>query len=83
LAISTRTRGAYSASSRRQAPQGGQTWTAPLELLSAQRGQLPGFADVPSADLLPQKARPDRDFRALWLHVVRRARRPTAPGVRC
>lgn len=49
-------------------PQGGQTWTAPLELLSAQRGQLPGFADVPSADLLPQKARPDRDFRAwLWL----------------
>lgn len=47
-------------------PQGSQTWTAPLELLSERRGQLPGFADVPGADELPQKARPDRDFRA-WL----------------
>jgi len=51
---------------RVQHPQGTQSWTAPLELLSQRRGQLAGFADVPSADELPQKTRPDREFRA-WL----------------
>lgn len=49
-----------------QHPAGSQTWTAPLELLSERRGQLSGFADLPSSDELPAQARPDRDFRA-WL----------------
>ncbi|HEY1131499.1 MAG TPA: HAMP domain-containing sensor histidine kinase [Roseateles sp.] len=45
-----------------------QHWLAPVEMLDAQRGQLPGFT-VDSADnttLLRAKARPQRDFRG-WV----------------
>lgn len=45
-----------------------QHWLAPVEMLDAQRGQLPGFA-VEAADdtaTLPRKARPQRDFRG-WV----------------
>lgn len=45
-----------------------QHWLAPVEMLDAQRGQLPGFA-VQAADnttTLPHKARPQRDFRG-WV----------------
>jgi len=44
-----------------------QHWLAPVEMLDAQRGQLPGFI-VEAADtaMLPRKARPQRDFRG-WV----------------
>ncbi|MFG6463283.1 sensor histidine kinase [Roseateles sp. DXS20W] len=45
-----------------------QHWLAPVEMLDAQRGQLPGFT-VEAADdtaTLPRKARPQRDFRG-WV----------------
>jgi signal transduction histidine kinase len=44
-----------------------QHWLAPVEMLDAQRGQLPGFV-VEAADTvtLPRKARPQRDFRG-WV----------------
>jgi two-component system OmpR family sensor kinase len=55
---------------------GEQRWVAPVELLeardgeTAQRAQLPGFTVDPTdpmqASLLPQRARPQRDFRG-WL----------------
>lgn len=45
-----------------------QHWLAPVEMLDAQRGQLPGFAVEAAADTatLPRKARPQRDFRG-WV----------------
>ncbi|MDR7335822.1 HAMP domain-containing sensor histidine kinase [Roseateles asaccharophilus] len=44
-----------------------QHWLAPVEMLDAQRGQLPGFAvEAAAADTLPRKARPQRDFRG-WV----------------
>ena len=50
--------------------QGGiaQHWLAPVEMLDAQRGQLPGFTlDAPEGTTaLPRKARPQRDFRG-WV----------------
>jgi signal transduction histidine kinase len=44
-----------------------QHWLAPVEMLDAQRGQLPGFT-VGAGDttVLPHKARPQRDFRG-WV----------------
>ena len=45
-----------------------QHWLAPVEMLDAHRGQLPGFT-VAAADnttTLPHKARPQRDFRG-WV----------------
>ncbi len=45
-----------------------QHWLAPVEMIDAQRGQLPGFT-VSAADnttTLPYKARPQRDFRG-WV----------------
>lgn len=45
-----------------------QHWLAPVEMLDARRGQLPGFT-VEAADnttMLPRKARPQRDFRG-WV----------------
>lgn len=44
-----------------------QHWLAPVEALDTQRGQLPGFV-VATADTttLPQRARPQRDFRG-WV----------------
>ncbi|MCE4555634.1 sensor histidine kinase [Roseateles cellulosilyticus] len=50
--------------------QGGseQDWLAPVEMLDAQRGQLPGFTLAGSGNTttLPPKARPQRDFRG-WV----------------
>lgn len=45
-----------------------QHWLAPVEMLDAQRGQLPGFAIDAAAGTatLPRKARPQRDFRG-WV----------------
>jgi signal transduction histidine kinase len=45
-----------------------QHWLAPVEMLDAQRGQLPGFAVDAAGDTgtLPRKARPQRDFRG-WV----------------
>ncbi|RZJ07500.1 MAG: HAMP domain-containing histidine kinase [Rubrivivax sp.] len=45
-----------------------QHWLAPVEMLDDHRGQLPGFAMLTagSTDLLPRKARPQRDFRG-WI----------------
>jgi len=45
-----------------------QHWLAPVEMLDAQRGQLPGFTVEPSdnTSTLPHKARPQRDFRG-WV----------------
>ena len=45
-----------------------QHWLAPVEMLNAQRGQLPGFAvdGVDNTTTLPSKARPQRDFRG-WV----------------
>jgi two-component system, OmpR family, sensor kinase len=51
---------------KRDGPE--QHWLAPVEMLDAQRGQLPGFT-VDGADnttTLPRKARPQRDFRG-WV----------------
>ncbi|MEO6277199.1 HAMP domain-containing sensor histidine kinase [Roseateles sp.] len=41
-----------------------QHWLAPVEMLDAQRGQLPGF--LAEGAVLPRKARPQRDFRG-WV----------------
>lgn len=44
-----------------------QHWLAPVEMRDAQRGQLPGFVvEAADTDLLPRKARPQRDFRG-WV----------------
>ncbi|WP_457417563.1 sensor histidine kinase [Roseateles sp. P5_E7] len=45
-----------------------QHWLAPVEMLDAQRGQLPGFTveAAGNATTLPRKARPQRDFRG-WV----------------
>ena len=43
-------------------------WLAPVEMLDAQRGQLPGFTmnAASTTSTLPHKARPQRDFRG-WV----------------
>ncbi|KQV96140.1 HAMP domain-containing sensor histidine kinase [Pelomonas sp. Root1237] len=45
-----------------------QYWLAPVEMLDAQRGQLPGFTvnEAGNTATLPHKARPQRDFRG-WV----------------
>jgi two-component system, OmpR family, sensor kinase len=45
-----------------------QHWLAPVEMLDAQRGQLPGFTILEAGNTatLPHKARPQRDFRG-WV----------------
>jgi two-component system OmpR family sensor kinase len=45
-----------------------QHWLAPVEMLDAQRGQLPGFtvSEAGNTATLPHKARPQRDFRG-WV----------------
>ena len=45
-----------------------QHWLAPVEMLDAQRGQLPGFTveGAGNTSTLPRKARPQRDFRG-WV----------------
>ncbi|RZL36134.1 MAG: HAMP domain-containing histidine kinase [Rubrivivax sp.] len=44
-----------------------QHWLAPVEMLDAQRGQLPGFVvEAGNTATLPRKARPQRDFRG-WV----------------
>ncbi|WP_457388692.1 sensor histidine kinase [Roseateles sp. P5_E1] len=45
-----------------------QHWLAPVEMLDAQRGQLPGFTvnEAGNTATLPHKARPQRDFRG-WV----------------
>jgi len=44
-----------------------QHWLAPVEMLDAQRGQLPGFViEAGNRATLPRKARPQRDFRG-WV----------------